>query len=86
MIRRQNTIYKNAKVSTFEEREQGIPVSETTIISIEKSLESLAKVKKKRSETIQKLEEEVFVSRKHLFTKIQSVEERLQQYVAKISM
>ena len=86
MIRRQNILYQNANVSTFEERERGIPVAEMSIISTEKSLQSLLALKKKRAERIQQLEGEVFKSRKHLFTKLQSVENRLQEYAAKVSM
>ena len=86
MIRRQNILYQNANVSTFEDRERGIPVAEMSIISTEKSLQSLLALKKKRAERIQQLEGEVFKSRKHLFTKLQSVENRLQEYAAKVSM
>ena len=83
--RRQNILHRDAQISTFEERDAGLPLPESSIVSTRKSLDALIALQTKRWSVLETVTKEVYTERKRVSSKLGSLEELVETLAKQVS-
>ena len=75
----------NRDISTFEERENGIVLSELALASTQRGLDAMDELNVQNWGKIDSLVRQVYDQRKHIVSKLESIEHSVDELVSKVS-